>query len=92
MNQRGEKYARDMERLRARAAAKKRAREHRWSAQGRARVIHSVHGTVVVPHCSNLAAMMNAAEVWRCSLAEIMDAQVWAAEPGDVPARMPYII
>ena len=34
----------------------------------------------------------NAAEVWRCDWAEITDAQVWAAEPGDVPVKMPYII
>ena len=70
----------------------KRAREHRWSAPGRARVVHPTHGTVVVPHSSNLAAIMNAAEVWRCDWAEITDAQVRAAEPGDMPVKMPYII
>lgn len=80
------------ERFRVLADAADRSREHRWSAQGRARVVHPVHGTVVVPHSSNLAAVMNAAEVWRCDWAEITDAQVWAAEPGDVPVKMPYII
>jgi len=55
-------------------------------------VVHPVHGTVVVPHSSNLTAIQNAAEVWRCDWAEITDAQVWAAEPGDVPVKMPYII
>ena len=80
------------ERFRIQADAEKRARESRWSAPGRARVVHPVHGTVVVPHSSNLTAIQNAAEVWRCDWAEITDAQVWAAEPGDVPVKMPYII
>lgn len=80
------------ERFRVMAGAKERARVHRWTVPGRARVVHPDHGTVVVPHSSNLAAIMNAAEVWRCDWAEITDAEVWAAEPGDVPAKMPYII
>ena len=80
------------ERARILTAAGKRSRESRWSAPGRARVIHPAHGTVVVPHSSNMAAIMNAAEVWRCDWTEITDAQVWAAEPGDVPVKMPYII
>ena len=80
------------ERFRILARARKRERERRWSAPGRARVVHPAHGAIVVPHSSNLAAIMNAAEVWRCDWAEIMDAQVWAAEPGDIPAKMPYII
>lgn len=80
------------ERARILADAEKRAREHRWNAPARARVIHPAHGTVVVPHCSNLAAIQNAAEVWRCEWTEITDAQVWAAEPGDVPAKMPFSI
>lgn len=80
------------ERARILTAAGKRSRESRWSATGLARVIHPARGTVVVPHSSNLAAIMNAAEVWRCDWAEIMDAQVWAAEPGDVPVKIPYII
>lgn len=80
------------ERFRIQADAEKRARESRWSAPGRARVVHPVHGTVVVPHSSNLTAIQNAAEVWRCDWTEITDAQVWVAEPGDVPAKMPYII
>ncbi len=80
------------ERFRVMAAAKERERESRWNAPGRARVVHPAHGTVVVPHSSNLAAVMNAAEVWRCDWAEIIDAKVWAAEPGDVAVKMPYII
>jgi len=80
------------ERGHALVRAKERERENRWNAPGRARVVHPAHGTVVVPHSSNLAAIMNAAEVWRCNWAEITDAKVWAAEPGDVAAKMPYII
>lgn len=80
------------ERGRVLAGAAERSRESRWSAPGRARVIHPDHGTVVVPHSSNLAAIMNAAEVWRCDWAEITDAQVWAAEPGDVPVKITYIV
>lgn len=80
------------ERSRVMAGAAERSREHRWNVPGKARVVHPAHGTVVVPHSSNLAAIMNAAEVWRCDWTEITDAEVWAAEPGDVPAKMPYII
>ena len=95
MGVRGERMGRGLdpaERARILAAAGKRSRESRWSAPGRSRVVHPAHGTVVVPHASNLAAIMNAAEVWRCDWAEITDAQVWAAEPGDVPVKMPYTI
>lgn len=45
---------------------------------------------VVVPHASNLAAIMNAAEVWGCDWAEILDAQVWAA-PGEKAVPMPTL-
>lgn len=80
------------ERSRILTAAKERQRENRWSAPGRSRVVHPKYGTVVVPHDSNLAAMMNAAEVWRCNWTEITDAKVWAAEPGDVAVKMPHVI
>ena len=79
-------------RFRVRPGTEERARIERWSAKGTARVTHPARGTVVVPCSSKLAAIMNAAEVWRCDWAEITDAKVWAAEPGDVPAKMPYII
>jgi len=74
------------------AAARERSRMARWTAPGAARVAHPAHGTVVVPHHSNYAAILNAAEVWRCDWLEIIDATVYAAEPGDVAAKMPYII
>lgn len=72
-----------------RKTAEERARFHRWNAQGKSRVTHPAHGSVVVPHVSNLAAIMNAAEVWRCDWAEIMDAKVWAADPSEPAAEMP---
>ena len=81
-----------VERFRILADARKREREHRWNVPARAIVVHPDHGAVVVPHSSNLAAIMNAAEVWRCSWAGITDAQVWATEPGGAAAKMPYII
>lgn len=61
----------------------KRARETRWNAKGRARVVHPKYGAVVVPHSSNFTALLNAAEYWGCDWTEIRDAEVWAAAPGD---------
>mgnify|MGYP000270197998 CR=1 FL=1 len=52
----------DISRAGIRAAAERRARIHRWQAPGRARVVHPARGSVVVPHSSNLAAILNAAE------------------------------
>ena len=71
----------NLNRTDTRAAAARRARIHRWSVPGRA---------VVVPHCSNLAAILNAAEVWGCNWVEILDAQVWAAQ-GEQAAPMPTL-
>ena len=59
-----------------RTAAARRARIHRWRVPGRSKVVHPAHGAVVVPHASNLCAIMNAAEVWGCDWAEILDAQL----------------
>lgn len=67
----------------------KMARERRWTAPGRAKVVHPKHGSVIVPHCSNLAAIENAAEYWRVEVLTIMDAQVWAAAPGEGPVAIP---
>ena len=47
-----------------RRSAEERARFHRWQVPGRSKVVHPAHGSVVVPHASNLAAILNAAEVW----------------------------
>ena len=42
--------------------AYQRSREERWNAPGRSRVVHPKYGSVVVPHSSNLTALLNAAE------------------------------
>ncbi len=63
-----------------------RERERRWSAQGRAKVVHPSYGSVVVPHYSNYAAVINAAEYWGCDFTEIIRAEVWLAGPEDGPA------
>lgn len=73
-----------------RTAVARRARILRWRVPGRSKVVHPAHGAVVVPHASNLCAIMNAAEVWGCDWAEILDAQVWAA-PGEKAAPMPTL-
>lgn len=75
-----------------RCEAVARARFHRWQAPGRSRVVHPAHGSIVVPHTSNLAAILNAAEVWRCDWATILDAEVWAADPAEPVAKMPIQI
>lgn len=65
-----------------------RSRKQRWEAGGVARVVHPRFGAVVVPHSSNLSALMNAAEVWGCDWMDISDAKVWAA-PGETPVKPP---
>ena len=77
---------------RARRSPAERTRLESWQTPGLAKVAHPTRGTVVVPHRSNLAALMNAAEVWGCSWMEIRDAKVLAADPGAVPVPMPHII
>lgn len=64
----------------------------RWQKKTIARVTHPKHGTVVVPCGSKLSAIICAAEVWGCKDTDILSADVWRAEPGDVPVKMPYII
>lgn len=66
-----------------------RARFHRWQAPGRSRVVHPAHGSIVVPHASNLAAILNAAEVWGCDWTTIMDAGVWITDQTEPAAEMP---
>lgn len=70
-------------------AANERARRGRWEATGRSCVVHPKYGAVVVPHASNLAAIMNAAEYWGCPWAEITGAEVRAVKPGDGPLVKP---
>ena len=79
-------------RAQTRRAAEERSRIHRWQVPGSSRVVHPAHGAVVVPHTSNLGAIMNAAEVWRCDWVTILDAKVWAADPSEPVAKMPLHI
>lgn len=73
------------------AAAEERHRAERWNAPGRSKVTHQKYGTIVVPHRSNLSAIINAAEVWGCDWVEILDAEVWAANK-DTPTARPHPI
>lgn len=70
--------------------AARRERESRWNAKTCARVVHPRFGEVIVPHTSNYAAMLNAAEYWGCDWLEIIDdVKVWAVGPDAVPVKMP---
>ena len=70
--------------------AARRARESRWKAKTCSRVVHPRFGEVIVPHTSNYAAMLNAAEYWGCDWWEIIDdVEVWAVGPDAVPVKMP---
>lgn len=82
----------EIPRFHVRPGTEERSRRERWRAKGTARVTHSVRWTVVVPCSSKLAAIMNAAEVWRCDWTELRGAEVRAPEPGDLAVKMPYII
>ena len=78
----GERLGRGVTREAARkyeTSVTERARRERWQASGCARVVSRKYGTVVVPHGSNFAALLNAAEVWGCDWTEIRDAEVWRA-------------
>lgn len=73
-------------------AAIQREREQRWNAPSWARVEYPKYGCVVVPHRSNFAAVLNAAEYWGCDWVEIINAQVWRVGPEDGQAvAMPEI-
>lgn len=79
----------EFERTDTRRLSARRGREARWSAPGRSKATHPKYGSVVVPHSSNLCALMNAAEYWRCNWTDIRDAEVWAAGPDDGPLVKP---
>ena len=82
----------DGSREQIRRNAQARARFHRWQASGRARVEHPAHGSVVVPHASNLAASLPAAEGGRCNWVTNLDAKGGAADPSEPVAKMPLHI
>lgn len=91
----GERLGRGVTREAARkyeTSVTERARRERWQARGCARVVSRKYGTVVVPHGSNFAALLNAAEVWRCDWTEIRDAEVWRADKEERPVPMPRLI
>ena len=46
----------------------------------------------MVPHGSNFAALLNAAEVWGCDWTEIRDAEVWRTDKEERPVPMPHLI
>lgn len=70
--------------------AKEAAREQRWRAPARSWVSHPKFGSVIVPHASNLAATMNAAEFWNCDLMEIIsEAKVDWIPQNQGPLRRP---
>lgn len=60
--------------------AEKLARRNRWAFPGKVRVVHPKYGEVIVPGESPYAAILCAAEKWKCDSAEIMDARVMAVE------------
>lgn len=91
----GERLGRGVTREAARkyeTSVTERARRERWQASGCARVVSRKYGTVVVPHGSNFAALLNAAEVWGCDWTEIRDAEVWRADKEERPVPMPHLI
>lgn len=70
-------------------SARERDLRQRWAVKTKARVTHPDHGSVVVPHSSNLSALLNAAEVWGCDWLEIRDATVCYTDPADPVVPMP---
>lgn len=53
-----------------------RQNRRRRTFPARARVTHPVHGEIIVPCASPLAAVMCAAEAWGCDWAEVLDSEV----------------
>lgn len=53
-----------------------RNRKLRWATKNRAQVIHPTYGNIIVPHLSNLSAIICAAEIWNCEWSKILDAEV----------------
>ena len=74
------------EERRRKVRAEKLARKHRWEFPGKVRVVHPKFGEVIVPGASPYAAILCAAEKWKCDSTEIMDAKVWALEKTDNPS------
>lgn len=66
-----------------------RERVERWTAPHKSMVKHPRYGSVIVPHASKLAAIVNAAEFWRCDPGELTrDAEVlWVPQDAGPVAR-----
>ena len=58
------------------AEAKTRAYIERWSRPAKARVVHPVYGSLIVPCGSCFSAIMCAADVWKVTWDSVMDAKV----------------
>lgn len=74
---------REREQRRQLQAARRRNRAWRWSRKTKATVTHPDHGSVVVPHGSNLAAIECAAELWGvmpCDIARDAEVRYYAEE------------
>lgn len=67
---------REREARRQHRAAQERDRESRRRTKNRATVTHPKYGSIVVPHISNLSAIMCAAEEWGCRWLQIANATV----------------
>lgn len=66
-----------------------RAANLRWSAKGKAKVLHPMWGEVIVPCASGLAAVQCAAEIWNVDPVQIMDARVEACDQNMPVAARP---
>jgi len=69
-------YGASEEKLASRRRSERMARANRWAFPGKAKVIHPDHGEVIVPAPSPYAAVLCAAEVWKCDWAKILNAEV----------------
>ncbi|OUQ61215.1 hypothetical protein B5E56_03655 [Flavonifractor sp. An112] len=57
--------------------AEERSRRDRWAHKCKARVVDPKRGEVIVPCAPPFAAILCAAEVWKCDWTEIIHAKVW---------------
>lgn len=72
--------------------AELRERRIRWSAPGKSRVTHRDHGALIVPHSSNLSAILCAADIWQCDWCDILDAKVELCDQSLPPTKTPFTI
>lgn len=73
-------------------AAELRERRARWAMPGRSRVTHPAHGSLIVPHGSNLAAILCAADIWHCDWCAILDAEVELCDQSLPLTKTPFTI